>query len=1008
MNGPQRDSHSASTIIHAALPEHEGSFIGPYKLLQQIGEGGFGVVYMAEQDQPVRRIVALKIIKPGMDTAQVIARFETERQALALMDHPNIARVLDAGATDSGHPYFVMELVKGVPITEFCDKQLLAPEARLRLFLDVCHAIQHAHHKGIIHRDIKPTNVMVTLHDGTPVVKVIDFGVAKATVQKLTEKTLFTAYGQMLGTPIYMSPEQAEMSGLDIDTRSDVYSLGVLLYELLTGTTPLEADRLRLAGYAEVQRLIREEDPPRPSTRLSSLGDTAAAFAVSRGLDVERLTRLLAADLDWVVMKALEKDRNRRYDTPGAFAEDIERYLNQEPVSARPPSKSYRLKKLVQRNRAAMLTTALVAAALLVGTVVSTWQALRATHAEGVALAAVQSEKKAKDKAVAAANAERKAKDDALAREAETKAVLAFVENRVFAAARPEGYRHGLGFDITLKKAIESALPFVKQGFQKQPLIEARLRLTMGRSFFLLGDPRRAAEQQEAARALYEQQRGPDHPDTLRSMAHLANSYASLGRLEDARELREETLARQRERLGPFHPETLASMTNLASSYTSLGRHADALKLREETLALQKQRLGPDDPETLITLGNIAVSLAALGRPREALKVREETLAIEKMKLAPDHPLTLLTMNNLANSYDDLGRYSDALKLGEETLALRKIKLGPEHPDTLASEINLAHTYIKLGRLAEALKVNEDTLTRCKSTLGEKHPLTLESMAGLAESYEALGRYADALKLRDQTLTSRKAELGENHEKTLESGAALASSCEALGRHADAQALYEKVLSLQKAKLGPDHPETLETMTGLADSYAAVGRQIDALKLREETLARRKDKLGADHPDTLLSMDRLAESLAAAHREPEAIATIDACLQLAAGKEVRPAPLCRAIDLRLRHFEQAKDPVGCRQTAAIWENLKRTDAESLYKAAELRAVAGGVLRAADKSASAAQRADAESDLAIAWLNQAVAAGFKNAAHLAQDGNLDSLRSRDDFKRLLADLDRVKK
>src|SRR5580704_3713630 len=314
MNGPEPVSQNSpgefgATLIADMPPENVGSVIGPYKLLQQIGQGGFGVVYMAEQEKPVRRVVALKIIKPGMDTGQVIARFESERQALALMDHPNIAKVLDAGATASGHPYFVMELVKGVPITEFCDKNHLAPEARLSLFGDVCHAIQHAHHKGIIHRDIKPSNVMVTLHDGASVVKVIDFGVAKATVQKLTEKTLFTAYGQILGTPVYMSPEQAEMSGLDIDTRSDVYSLGVLLYELLTGTTPLEAGRLREAAYTEMQRLIREEEAPRPSARLSSLGDAATVLAGNRGVDVKRLVQLLSGDLDWIVMKALEKDR---------------------------------------------------------------------------------------------------------------------------------------------------------------------------------------------------------------------------------------------------------------------------------------------------------------------------------------------------------------------------------------------------------------------------------------------------------------------------------------------------------------------------------------------------------------------------------------------------------------------------------------------------------------------------------------------------------------------------
>jgi serine/threonine protein kinase len=369
-NGASQDPPRvlSATFIADAQPEQVGNVVGPYKLLQRIGEGGFGVVYMAEQERPVRRVVALKIIKPGMDTGQVIARFESERQALALMDHPNIAKVLDAGATASGHPYFIMELVKGVPITEFCDKKHSPPDVRLKLFVDVCHAIQHAHHKGIIHRDIKPTNVLVTLNDGVPMVKVIDFGVAKATVQKLTEKTLFTAFGQLVGTPEYMSPEQAEMSGLDIDTRSDVYSLGVLLYELLTGTTPLEAKRLREAGYAKMQKLIQEEELPRPSTRLSSLGDTATVVAVNRGLDVRQLAQLLSGDLDWVVMKALEKDRDRRYSTPGTFAEDIERYLRHEAISARPPSRTYRLKKLVRRNRAVVLTAAAVGLALVAET----------------------------------------------------------------------------------------------------------------------------------------------------------------------------------------------------------------------------------------------------------------------------------------------------------------------------------------------------------------------------------------------------------------------------------------------------------------------------------------------------------------------------------------------------------------------------------------------------------------------------------------------------------------
>jgi eukaryotic-like serine/threonine-protein kinase len=418
------------TCAPVPMSEKPGTKIGPYKLLQRIGEGGFGVVYMAEQERPVRRKVALKIIKPGMDTDQVIARFESERQALALMDHPHIARVLDAGATDSGRPYFVMELVKGVPITEFCDKNRMSTAGRLKLFIDVCHAIQHAHHKGVIHRDIKPSNVMVTLHDGEPVVKVIDFGVAKATVQKLTERTLFTAYGQMIGTPAYMSPEQAEMSGLDIDTRSDVYSLGVLLYELLTGTTPLENKRLRLAGYVEMQRLIREEEAPRPSDRLSSLGDSATILAGQRGLDVRHLVKLLSGDLDWVVMKALDKDRNRRYATPGSFSEDIERYLGQETVLARPPSAAYRLRKFVQRNKVAVLTVGTMAAILLVGIAGTTYGLFREASQRSIAEAETQRAAAEQHKAEAALAqttvSEQKAQASlAKAKESEGKAVEA-------------------------------------------------------------------------------------------------------------------------------------------------------------------------------------------------------------------------------------------------------------------------------------------------------------------------------------------------------------------------------------------------------------------------------------------------------------------------------------------------------------------------------------------------------------------------------------------------------
>jgi serine/threonine protein kinase/tetratricopeptide (TPR) repeat protein len=382
LHGPK----STDTVDRALRSEGPGTIIGPFKLLEQIGEGGFGVVFMAEQHQPVRRKVALKVVKPGMDTRQVVARFEAEQQALALMDHPNIARVFDAGVTTTGRPYFVMELVRGVPITDFCDQNQVPVRERLELFTSVCQAVQHAHQKGIIHRDLKPNNVLVTMHDDKAVVKVIDFGIAKAIGQQLTEKTLFTNFAQMVGTPIYMSPEQAQMSGLDVDTRSDIYSLGVILYELLTGMTPLDGERLRSAGFDEIRRIIREEDPTTPSMRISTLGQASGIVAANRRSNPEQLSTLLKSELDWIVMKCLEKDRNRRYETASGLAADVQRHLNDEPVQACPPSPGYRLRKFARRNKGPVLTASLVLTALVAGIMGTTWGMLRATIAETQAI----------------------------------------------------------------------------------------------------------------------------------------------------------------------------------------------------------------------------------------------------------------------------------------------------------------------------------------------------------------------------------------------------------------------------------------------------------------------------------------------------------------------------------------------------------------------------------------------------------------------------------------------
>jgi serine/threonine protein kinase/WD40 repeat protein len=382
--------------------EEPNTSIGPYKLREQIGEGGMGIVYVAEQTQPVRRKVALKIIKPGMDTKQVISRFEAERQALAMMDHPNIAKVHDAGTTGSGRPYFVMELVRGIPITDYCDREKLSIPERLELFVPVCRAVQHAHQKGIIHRDLKPSNILVTVIDGAAVPKIIDFGVAKAMGQSLTERTIYTAFHQFVGTPLYMSPEQADLSGTDVDTRSDIYSLGVLLYELLSGTTPFDQDTFRTAAFDEMRRIIREQEPPKPSTRLSSLGATQATISANRKADPRRLARAVRGELDWIVMKALEKDRRRRYETANDFAADVVRYLTDQPVQACPPSARYRLGKFARKHRAALLAGAMVAMALVIGTVIATWQAIKATRAQSLAARLLVAEAEARSKAVAA------------------------------------------------------------------------------------------------------------------------------------------------------------------------------------------------------------------------------------------------------------------------------------------------------------------------------------------------------------------------------------------------------------------------------------------------------------------------------------------------------------------------------------------------------------------------------------------------------------------------------
>ena len=566
----------AATLDVHPIAERPGQTIGRYKLLEEIGEGGMGVVYMAEQREPVRRKVALKVIKPGMDTREVIARFEAERQALALMDHPNIAKVLDGGATESGRPYFVMELVSGMPVTEYCDKVDLATRERLELFVVVCRAVQHAHQKGIIHRDLTPSNVMVTLHDGVPVPKIIDFGIAKAIHQQLTEKSVFTGHGRMMGTPLYMSPEQAEMSALDVDTRSNVYSLGVLLYELLTGSTPFDRERLRAAGFDEVRRVVREEEPPPPSHRLSTLdGAAMSTITAHRGVDARRLVRLLRGDLDWIVMKALQKDRSRRYESASAFAADVERYLANEPIEARPPTLADHAAKWARRHRPLVWSAAVISLVTLAASTASlvlvsgAYQRERQEHAVAVANAATAEENAAKAKENAAKAEENAAKAEENAAKARNEAAIAqavneFINEDLLGKADP---RSTPDRDLKVRDVLSRAARTIEGKFANQPLVEAAIRMTLGHAFSGLGEYRQAEPQYVKALAIRRRVLGGEHPDTLSAMNNVALLYFYQGRYAEAKPLYLKTLEIQRRVLGKEHPNTLTTMDNLACLY---------------------------------------------------------------------------------------------------------------------------------------------------------------------------------------------------------------------------------------------------------------------------------------------------------------------------------------------------------------------------------------------------------------------------------------------------------
>jgi serine/threonine protein kinase len=736
--------------------EQAGDRVGRYKLLQQIGEGGYGTVYMAEQEEPVRRRVALKVVKLGMDTKQVVARFEAERQALALMDHPNIAKVLDAGATETGRPYFVMELVRGIRITDYCDQNSLSTASRLDLFVQVCNAVQHAHQKGIIHRDIKPSNILVTLHDGVPVPKIIDFGIAKAIAgQRLTDQTVFTAFEQFIGTPAYMSPEQAEMSGLDIDTRSDIYALGVLLYELLTGKTPFDAKRFVSAALDELRRIIREEEPPRPSTRLSKLeAAEQTTVAKRRQSEPPKLVHLLSSDLDWIAMKCLEKDRTRRYETANALAGDVERHLQNEPVLARPPSRWYRLQKTVRRNKVLVAAGSAVALSLLCGLGLSTWLFVK--------------EKKARQLA------------DHQHQRSEQ---LATLLKDAFQAVTPGV---ALGEDTKLmNRVMEEAVKRAETDLSAQPDLEADLRNVVGEVYRALGEYDKAEAMHRRARDLLGKPPVANQDALATTFEDLGRVLRSRSKFPEAEQMHREALEMRRKLFGNDNMKVAYSLNSLGLALQNEGKLQDAEDSFRATIVITEKLKGEDDLDLAIARDNFATFLAKYrGKFDEAEELELKALAVKKKTLPRDHPDIATAVHNLAQIYaaradvrrDDLEK---AERLHLEALAMReKVYPGP-HPEVANSMENLAlvlrakaskqHSALAPADSAAQLKEAEDLETRALAMRQKVYSNPRDAARPVSIAFGNLGLILmDEGRLADAEAAFRKslsaiAVLGEQH-----------------------------------------------------------------------------------------------------------------------------------------------------------------------------------------------------------------------------------------------------
>jgi serine/threonine protein kinase len=777
------ENEAGQTVPAGNLPEQPGARIGRYKLLRILGEGGMGIVYLAEQQGSIRRRVALKVIKPGMDSKRVLARFEVERQALALLDHLNVANVYDAGTTESGRPYFVMEYVKGLPITDYCDHHKLTIEQRLKLFQQVCHAVQHAHQKGIIHRDIKPSNILVSTQDDKAVPNIIDFGVAKAINQPLTERTLLTEDSQLLGTPEYMSPEQADMAGENIDTRSDIYSLGVLLYVLLTGVLPFDSDTLREGGLDHVRKVIRETDPKTPSTRLSKLGEEAKKVAKSRRIEVGALAKCLHRELEWIPIKAMRKERSERYRSASELADDIDNYLNGAPLIAGPPGTIYRLKKFVRRHKALVTGIVAVLVVLFGGIVVSTLFALGQARAR-----------------------------------AEAQAIADFLTDDLISSVDPTIAKNR---EITIQSFLDSVSENLNGKFEDKPLVEAKIRQTLGWTYRGLNLYKMAELHLERALQIYKEELSEEHPETLQCMSYLGWVYHDQGLLENVERITTKTLELKRRVYGEKHPATLGSMNHLALLYENQGRYEEAEQLLLKVIEFRRQTLSEQNDDVVMPIGNLAGLYINQGRYDEAEQLLVQMLESAVKVWGEDGAWTIFYTGYLARVYKAQGRYEEAERLYKKTLN-GMVRVWGQKNQWVLSRINeLAQLYIDQDRYNEADKLLSKALDAAKNELNNENMHRLSLLNSFAVLRTKQVRYDEAERLFNEALKGRQSRLGEDHPHTLETKNDLAMLYMDQARYDEAEPLLVEAVEGRIQKLGLQHPHTRESIDNLIELYEA-------------------------------------------------------------------------------------------------------------------------------------------------------------------------------------------